>query len=80
MENWLKHVKENEETFKLWIETHAQLQISNDIFAPIIPEFIKAFPQTNIYGCQNCILDMLMWARIELRKAEQGIPPSKKPK
>ena len=78
MENWLKHVKENEDTFKFWIENHTQLQASNDIFAPIIPEFQKAFPQTNVYSCPNCIIDMLMWARIQLKKTEQGTPRSKK--
>jgi hypothetical protein len=78
MENWLKHVKENEETFKLWIEMNETVQPSNDLLAPIIPVFNKEFPTMNINSCQECVIDMLRWARIELRKAEMGdIKPQK---
>ena len=78
MENWLKHVKENEATFQLWLDTKQHLQPSNDIFAPIIPEFVKEFPNVNIYGCPECLHDMLRWAKIQLKKVEQGAPRTKK--
>ena len=78
MEKWLEHVKDNEETFKLWIEMNEMVQPSNDLLKPIIPIFNKEFPTMNIYGCRECVIDMLRWARIELRKAEMGDTKQKK--
>lgn len=72
MEKWLQHVKDNEETIAFWIERHEKLQLSDDMLQPIIEPFLKEFPTHNLRSCNDCIIDMLRWARIELRKAEMG--------
>jgi hypothetical protein len=78
MEAWIKHVKDNHEVFQLWIQTHQTLQPSADILQPIIPEFKKEFPNVDLEACANCIIDMLVWACIQLKKREQGTPLNSK--
>lgn len=78
MEKWLQHVKDNEETIAFWIERNEKLQLSDDMLQPMIEPFLKEFPFHNLRSCNDCIIDMLRWARIELRKYEQGLQPNKK--
>jgi hypothetical protein len=62
------HIKQNEQTFKLWISLNAKLQPSADILKPIIPEFIKENPGVNINNCPECLIDMLRWALIQIKE------------
>lgn len=68
MKEALAHYEANKETFDFFIKENAKLQASNDIFKPLIPEFKKAFPSVSIDSCQECIIDMLVWYRSELKK------------
>lgn len=63
-----EHIETNLPTFNLWIENHSRLQISADILQPLVPVFMEANPTTNLNGCQDCIIDMLIWCRDEYRK------------
>jgi hypothetical protein len=78
MEEALKHFQSNLPTFQLWIDTNARLQWSSDILQPLIKPFKEANPSVNVHGgCQDCIIDMLMWYKIELSKSQK---PETKPK
>lgn len=68
MKEFYDHVHQNLELFNHWIENQSRLQISNDIFKPLIPVFQEANPTVNIYGCQDCIIDMLIWCRMQYKK------------
>ena len=63
-----EHVKNNLDVFNIWIETNADLQPTNDLLQPIIPEFKKEFPNVNINGCKECLIDMLRWAKSKLKE------------
>jgi hypothetical protein len=71
MKEALLHYEANKDTFDLWINEKSKLQVSNDIFLPIIPEFKKAFPSVNLDGCQECIIDMLVWIKSEWKKSNK---------
>ena len=58
----IKYIKSNEETFRFWVGRNEKLQHSADIFKPLIEPFITEFPNVNLNGCQECIIDMLRWA------------------
>jgi len=58
----IEHVNQNKETFRIWIETNQKLQIDSDYLKPLVPEFLKEFPEVSIEGCPECIIDMLRWA------------------
>jgi hypothetical protein len=60
--------EENKDVFNLWIDKHEPLQASMDILKPLIPIFKKENPTVNIEGCQDCLIDMLIWVRSEAKK------------
>jgi hypothetical protein len=62
------HIETNLPTFNMWIENHSRLQISNDIFLPLIPVFQEANPTVNLNACQDCIIDMLIWCRMQYKQ------------
>lgn len=69
----LEHYEANKTTFDFWVAEHVngrtpKLEISNDIFIPLIEPFKKANPSVNIYGCKECVLDMLVWTKAQLKK------------
>jgi hypothetical protein len=64
-----QHVIDNLPTINVWIETFADLQLSNDIISPIIPEFEKANPGVS-YNCKDCLIDVLIWARMTAKEKE----------
>lgn len=52
----------NLDIYKVWIETSADLQPSNDLIAPLIPYYEKSNPGISInHACHDCIIDMLRW-------------------
>jgi hypothetical protein len=64
-----EHVLKNRDVFKMWIENKEQLQKGMDILKPIIPEYKKVNPINNLESnCQDCILDMLIWALIQVKE------------
>lgn len=65
------HIKENHDTFSVWFRTHQKLQLEQDILKPLIEPFKEANQGVNLKGCPNCILDMLGWALIEYKKANE---------
>lgn len=66
------YIEQNKDLFNLWIETKAMLEPSADIFKPLIPVFIESNPGVNLYSCKECILDMLIWAKIQLKNKPNG--------
>lgn len=68
----IEHYKNNEPIFDLWIRNHEKLQISNDIFKPFIEPFKEANPNVNLEGCPDCIIDMLVWVRKEVKKTQKA--------
>lgn len=62
-----KHIEDNSVVFDLWIDIHAKLEPSADILKPLIEPFLKENPNVNIYGCKDCVIDMLIWAKIQLK-------------
>lgn len=71
--NNLDHYTANKEEFDFWVNQHVngqtpKLEVSNDIFQPLIAPFVKANPTVNIYGCKECVLDMLVWTKAQLKK------------
>ena len=78
-EEFYNHVANNSEAFDLWIENHSKLQHSADILQPLIEPFLKENPTVNLKGCSDCIIDMLIWAKIQLKnKNNVGIKGTKK--
>lgn len=68
-EELVLHVEANDELFKTWIDDNQRLQIGMAVLEPLIPEFLKEFPEVNLKGnCHECIIDMLRWARGEVKK------------
>lgn len=57
-----------EQTFKVWIDSNQKLQPSHDLLQPLIKPFVEANPGVNIYSCQDCIIDMLVWYRKEIKE------------
>ena len=74
-ESIIKHYEDNKVVFEMWISTHARLQPSMDILKP----FISIYPHS-IKGCQDCIIDMLIWIRSEIKKTKQNEPTDNKKK
>ena len=68
MENNLKHYQDNKEVFDMWIRCQERLQAGMDILQPLIEPFTKAHPQTNVLGCPDCLIDMLIWTLSEYKK------------
>jgi len=62
-----KYIEDNKDTFNLWIRLHSRLEPSADILQPLIKPFQEANPGVNIMGCKDCIIDMLIWANIQLK-------------
>lgn len=69
--NHIKHYEDNKETFDMWIREKTRLQVSNDIFKPLIEPFTTEFPTVNLNGCQDCIIDMLIWVKSEWKKTQK---------
>lgn len=67
----LKHIENNQDLFRFWIERNEKLQASNDIFTPIIPDFVKENPGVNVTGCPECIIDMLRWSIKQLKETQK---------
>lgn len=77
MKEFYDHIHQNLELFNHWIENQSRLQISNDIFKPLIPVFQEANPTVNIHACQDCIIDMLIWCRREHKMNKDGFKITK---
>lgn len=75
--NNIQHYEANKAVFDLWISTGERLQISNDIFQPLIEPFQKENPGVNLNGCHECLTDMLRWTKMEWKKTQE---PEKKKK
>lgn len=74
----ITHIKNNLPTLVIWFKTKQRVQASSDILKPIIPAFKEEFPTVNLYGCPDCVLDMIGWAIIEYKKALKAEPKTKK--
>lgn len=68
----IKHWYDNKKTFEFWIERNERLHYGMDILQPIIPEFEKSKPGTNIKHCQDCIITMLIWLKFQVNKYEKS--------
>lgn len=66
-EEFYNHVENNLEVFNLWIETNSRLQASADILKPLIGPFLTENPTVNLNGCPDCIIDMIIWSKIQLK-------------
>ena len=60
-------IKEQQDSYRVWIETN-DVQLSSDFVSPLIPEFKEEFPTVNLYGCKECVIDMLRWALSKLKQ------------
>lgn len=69
----IEHYEGNKETFEMWIGHNTRLQPSMDILQP----FIKIYPHS-INGCQDCLIDMLIWIRSEIKKTKEDVKPRNK--
>lgn len=68
----VKHIEKNKDKFEFWIKRNEKLQPSADVLQLIIPEFEKANPGAKaINGCPDCIIDMLRWALIQIKKEDK---------
>src|SRR5687767_11194856 len=71
--NHIDHYLANKSTFDYWIKQAVsgkpeRLEISNDIFKPLIEPFRQANPTVNIFNCKDCVSDMLIWVKMEWEK------------
>lgn len=82
MKEFYDHIQNNLEIFNFWIHENSKLQISNDIFKPLIPIFESENPGVNVNSCQDCIIDMLIWCRMKYKefKSEKNERDAKKQK
>lgn len=71
----IKHYEDNKEVIDMWIKEQARLQPSMDILKP----FIAVYPN-DIKACQDCIIDMLIWIRSEIKKPKADVTANKKNK
>lgn len=75
------HVEQNLAVIDVWIETNQELQPDNDILKPMVKEFLLEFPSVNVNGsCRECLIDMLRWAKGELKKITAKSTEPKKEK
>lgn len=73
----LQHIEKNLKEINVWIETKAALQRSNDTLAPIL----KAYQNAGFVlspSCQDCIIDVLIWARKEYKDSLESKAKIKK--
>jgi hypothetical protein len=66
----VQHYEANKAVFDAWIDCNSKLQISADIFQPLIEPFKKEFPSVNLVGCPECLIDMLRWVKSEWKKTQ----------
>lgn len=66
-DEFYNHVANNSEVFDLWINNNSRLEPSADILQPLIKPFETENPGVNIRSCKDCIIDMLIWAKIQLK-------------
>lgn len=66
-DEFYNHVANNSEVFDLWITNNSILEPSADILQPLIKPFEAENPGVNIRSCKDCIIDMLIWAKIQLK-------------
>lgn len=72
----LQQYEAHKEEFDFYIaesvngRTH-KLEISNDIFKPLIEPFMKANPTVNLNACKDCVIDMLVWTKAEWKKTQK---------
>lgn len=66
MKEALIHFEKHRETFKLWIRLKSRLQKSSDILKPLIEPFESE--TKSVVSCQDCIIDMLVWYSIHLKR------------
>lgn len=65
-QNEYKHIETNLEKINAWIGVHATLQES-DITKPIF-EMYERETTFKVLSCNDCKIDALIWAKLELRK------------
>ncbi len=61
-----KHIETNLEQINAWIGVHANLQVS-DITKPIFDAYERE-TEFKVEACNDCKIDALIWARLELKK------------
>lgn len=72
-EVFVAHWELHAETFNFWIERHERLQSGMAVLKPLKPLFIAGNPTVNITGCQDCLIDMLIWCRMEYKRLNQNL-------
>lgn len=79
MKEAIAHYQEHEPTFKVWIETHQKLPYSHDLLQPLIKPF-ETHPDNvgvNVRSCQDCIIDMLVWYRKQIKEETKEVTKKK---
>jgi len=68
------HYLANKPTFSTWINSNQKLPYSHDLLKPLIPEYMKAYPNADLVSCQTCIIEMLMWYNDQTKETETPKP------
>jgi len=64
----IKHYEANKDLFDFWIERREKLQIGMVILKPIVEEFKKQNPGMRPDSCSECVVDVLVWVKMEYKK------------
>jgi len=63
----IEHIKQHQETYRLWIEIGEIVHPAHDLVSPLVEEFKAEFPTVNLNGCNECVIDMLRWALSKIK-------------
>lgn len=63
----IKHYEELKDSVAFWIDSNAKLQSSSDFLKPFITAYERE-TEFRVLSCQSCIIDCLIWFRMELKK------------
>lgn len=77
MKEALEHYEANKEQLDLIYKLKSPIQPSNDLLQPLIEPFQKVFPGENINGCAECVIGMLGWYQIQLKKSKEPVKTKK---
>lgn len=75
-ENETKHIQDNIEILQVYLDNKLTLQVS-DITQPIFEAFERE-TNSSVYACNDCKLDAIQWAIIQLKKSKEVKPTKTK--
>lgn len=65
----IEHFKKHIDRFNSAIDNKLVLQPSSDYLKPLIPIFEEE-TNTSVRSCSDCLIDMLIWFKLEIKKNE----------